>query len=192
MIIHVVGSGETLWSIANRYGSSIQQIASVNELPNPDQLVIGQALVIPIAATHHTVRSGETLWHIAQRFGVPINSIIQANHLTNPAMINIGTVLIIPPRTHTVQAGESLGQIAQFYGTTVQDILKINQIQQANMIFIGSVLIIPFPKRPVDVNAYVLNMGETGAKEVQRCRSTSYLYIPFCLHYEGRWRAWVA
>ena len=167
MIIHVVGSGETLWSIANRYGSSIQQIASVNELPNPDQLVIGQALVIPIAATHHTVRSGETLWHIAQRFGVPINSIIQANHLTNPAMINIGTVLIIPPRTHTVQAGESLGQIAQFYGTTVQDILKINQIQQANMIFIGTVLIIPFPKRPVDVNAYVLNMGETGAKEVR-------------------------
>ncbi|MEK3889248.1 glycoside hydrolase family 18 protein [Bacillus sp. FSL K6-3431] len=167
MIIYTVSSGDTLWSIANRYGSSISQIASANELPNPDRLLIGQSLVIPIASQQHTVRQGETLWHIAQRYGVSVQSIIQINQLANPSMLKIDTVLIIPPRFHTVQAGETLGQIAQIYGTTVGQILLANKIQNPNMVYVGTVLIIPFPKRLVDVNAYVMNMGETGANEVR-------------------------
>ncbi|TCP31773.1 spore germination protein [Scopulibacillus darangshiensis] len=50
MFIHVVRSGETLWQIASRYGVSLSEIEEVNQLPNPDQLVIGQAIVIPSGA----------------------------------------------------------------------------------------------------------------------------------------------
>ncbi|MBS4178959.1 LysM peptidoglycan-binding domain-containing protein [Lederbergia citrea] len=167
MIIHVVSSGETLRSIASRFGSTVQQITVANELPNPDRLLIGQALVIPIAATHHTVRRGETLWQIAQRYGISFEAIVQANHLTNTAMINVGTILIIPPRTHTVQAGETLQEIAQRYGTTAREIIKMNRIQQPNAIGVGTVLIIPFPKPPADVNAYIINMGAEGGKEIR-------------------------
>ncbi|CAM4098390.1 glycoside hydrolase family protein [Lederbergia lenta] len=179
IIIYTVNKGDTLWNIARRYDSSAAQIATANELPNPDSLLIGQSLVIPIAAHQHTVRQGETIWQIAQRYGVSVQSIIQVNQVTNPSMINVGTVLIIPPRFHTVQVGENLGQIAQYYGTTVEQILKVNKIQDPSLIHIGDVLTIPFPKRLVDVNAYVMNMGETGAKEVREVGPLLTYLSPF-------------
>ncbi len=118
MIIYVVKKGDTLSMIARRYGTTVAHIASANELSNIDQLVIGQALVIPIAAKQHTVKRGETLWRIAKTYGVPIETIIQANQLTNPNSLQIGTVLIIPPRIYTVQPGDTLWAIAQRFGTT--------------------------------------------------------------------------
>ncbi|MBD8004375.1 LysM peptidoglycan-binding domain-containing protein [Bacillus norwichensis] len=179
MIIHVVRSGETLAEIARRYGSNVSQIAASNELPDPNRLIIGQALVIPIAAQQHIVRSGETLWQIAQRYGVSLDAIIRLNQLANPNMLELGTALVIPARVHTVQAGETLWQIAQRYGTTVQEIVRLNQIQNPNVIPIGTVLTIPFPKPVIDVNAYTISRGETGAKEVREVgRHLTYI-TPF-------------
>jgi spore germination protein len=48
VLIHVVQSGENLWTLSKRYGVSVQQIESVNELPNPDSLLIGQAIILPV------------------------------------------------------------------------------------------------------------------------------------------------
>ncbi|AIE59005.1 LysM peptidoglycan-binding domain-containing protein [Bacillus methanolicus] len=167
MIIHVIQRGETLWQVANRYGVSISQIVTANELPNADRLVIGQALVIPVAARQHTVRTGETLWQIAQRYGIPIRSILQANQISDPSVLYPGMVLFIPARTHTIQPGESLRQIALRYGTTVQEIIRTNQIQNPNLIYPGIVLTIPFTKRVIDVNAFTINMGEEGGRNVR-------------------------
>lgn len=179
MIIHVVRSGETLAEIARRYGSNVSQIAASNQLPDPNRLIIGQALVIPIAARQHIVRSGETLWQIAQRYGVSLDAIIRLNQLANPNMLELGTVLVIPARVHTVQAGETLWQIAQRYGTTVQEIVKMNQIQNPNLIPVGSVLTIPFPKPVIDVNAYTINLSETGAREVREVGQYLTYVTPF-------------
>src|SRR5690606_22983882 len=94
-------------------------------------------------------------------------------------MLKPGTVLVIPARVHTVQAGETLWQIAQRYGTTVQEIVKLNRIQNPNLIQTGAVLTIPFPKPVIDVNAYVINMGETGAKEVREAGQHLTYVSPF-------------
>lgn len=48
MQIHIVRPGESLWKIAQTYGLSAREIAIANQIPDPDQLAIGQALVIPI------------------------------------------------------------------------------------------------------------------------------------------------
>lgn len=69
MIIHVIQRGETLWQVANRYGVSISQIVTANELPNADRLVIGQALVIPVAARQHTVRTGKRYGKLRKDMG---------------------------------------------------------------------------------------------------------------------------
>jgi spore germination protein len=96
VLIHVVSKGETLWQISNRYGVSVAEIATINELPNPNQLVIGQALVIPAKDITHIVRPGETLWRIAQRYGVSLQELIEVNRIENPNLIYPGIILIIP------------------------------------------------------------------------------------------------
>ena len=90
MLIHVVKSGETLWQIANRYRVSTVSIAEVNGLPDPNRLVVGQALVIPTEDIFHTVLPGETLWKIAQTYGTTVQAIpVSYTHLTLPTIYSV-------------------------------------------------------------------------------------------------------
>ena len=99
MEIHVVRSGESVYSIANQYGVSWQKIVSDNELENPNQLVVGQTLVILQGARQHTVRRGESLYLIAMEYQVRVSDIIKANpQITNPASLQIGQTITIPSR----------------------------------------------------------------------------------------------
>jgi len=99
MEIHVVKPGESVYSIANLYGVPWQNIVSDNELENPDQLVVGQTLVILQGNRQHVVRRGESLYLIAMQYQVRINDIIDANpQITNPAVLQIGQVINIPSR----------------------------------------------------------------------------------------------
>ncbi|QNK86177.1 LysM peptidoglycan-binding domain-containing protein [Sporosarcina sp. resist] len=115
----------------------------------------------------HVVHPGETLWLIAQRYGVTVTQIVTANQLESPSKLVSGLALVVPTptQTHTVQPGENLTQIAQRYGTTVEEISKINQIQNPNMILSETILTIPAHKPVIDVNAYTINTGETGAED---------------------------
>lgn len=100
MRIHVVKSGDSVYSIARQYGVSPQKIISDNELSNPNRLVIGQTLVILESDRAHVVRPGESLYSIAAQYGTTVNAIVSANpQVTNPALIYVGQVLIIPART---------------------------------------------------------------------------------------------
>jgi len=99
MEIHVVKPGESVYSIANLYGVPWQNIVSDNELENPDQLVVGQTLVILQGNRQHVVRRGESLYLIALQYQVRINDIINANpQITNPAVLQVGQVITIPQR----------------------------------------------------------------------------------------------
>jgi len=129
----------------------------------------------------HVVQPGETLWLIAQRYGVPVTEIVSANQLESPSKLVSGLALVIPttPQTHTVQPGENLTQIARRYGTTVEEISNLNQIQNPNMIISGTILTIPKRKPVIDVNAYTINTGETGAREIQEVGQYLTYWMPF-------------
>ena len=96
MIIHVVKSGETLYQISNYYNVPIENTIAVNQLPDPNNLLIGQSIIIPIKGYTHIVRSGETLWEIAKEHGITMQSLIKANNITNATFIYPGNTLIIP------------------------------------------------------------------------------------------------
>ena len=66
MIIHVVQQGETLVSIANQYGVTPERLIIDNELPNPENLVVGQSMIVRIPTQVHTVVEGDTLNEVAQ------------------------------------------------------------------------------------------------------------------------------
>lgn len=111
-IVHTVQRGETLASIARRYGTSWQAIAQANSLVNPSQIYAGQQLRIPTSGgsssgstggttgcrTRHTVQRGEWVWQIARTYGVSPYDILAANGLTIQTANTIypGTVLCIP------------------------------------------------------------------------------------------------
>lgn len=168
MIIHTVRSGESLWTIANFYRVSTSDIIRVNELSNPNRLVIGQALVIPTEDTYHIVRPGESLWSIAQRYGITTQVILERNQLADPNRIDPGDVLYITAPRHVVRPGETLWLIAQQYGVSLQTLMKINDIEDPNLIFPGNVLMIPIrPRRVVDVNGFIYLLGEQAAPIVR-------------------------
>lgn len=79
MIIHVVQPGDTIYTIARQYNTSPQKIITDNELQNPNELVVGQTLVILVPEQVHIVQPGDTLENIAQRYGTTVVELLQYN-----------------------------------------------------------------------------------------------------------------
>lgn len=98
MYIHVVNKGETLWQIANRYNADIDEIISVNGLLHPNNLLVGQSLLIPSDDIYYTVKQGDTMWKIADAFGVSIQELLWLNRILSPDLIYPGLVLSMPRR----------------------------------------------------------------------------------------------
>ena len=96
---HVVRHGETLSSIATRYGVKLSQLRRANNLSSRSSLIrTGQKLRLPgaAAARSHVVRRGESLTRIASRYGVGLGDLLSANTLTLKSIIHPGQVLRIP------------------------------------------------------------------------------------------------
>jgi len=89
-----IRAGDTLWLLAQRFGTTIDQIRTLNNLTN-DMLTVGRMLRIPTNAITYTVERGDTLWTIAQRFGTTVNTLMSFNNLTTDAL-HIGQTLSIP------------------------------------------------------------------------------------------------
>lgn len=97
-IEYIVRSGDTLWLLAKRYGTTVDAIKRLNGLTS-DLLNIGQILKIPSSQVspyfEYTVRSGDTLWLLARRYGTTVDVIKNLNGLASD-MLNIGQILKIP------------------------------------------------------------------------------------------------
>ena len=83
MQIHILQSGETLFSIANRYGVEESILRFNNDISNPLKLPVGQPVAIVFPTLTHTVRSGEALSSIADSYGVTIEHIYRRNLFLN-------------------------------------------------------------------------------------------------------------
>ncbi|WP_099156692.1 LysM peptidoglycan-binding domain-containing protein [Virgibacillus ndiopensis] len=167
MQIHVVRRGESLWQIARSYGADLNQIIVVNELQNPNMLIVGQALVIPEVNQEYVVQAGDNLWTIANRFGVSVQELAAVNNITNPSLIFVGDMLELPYSIHQVRLGETLWGIAETFGVTINQILQVNNIANPSFIYPGQTLRIPIAEKTVtEINAYSTQINEQGSQEV--------------------------
>ena len=96
MDIHVVQPGDTLYSVAARYGVTMTQLLNDNQLPDPSRLVVGQTLVVQYPAQTYTVREGDTLTSIAAAKGLTLRQLWRNNPvLRGEDRVVPGQVLVI-------------------------------------------------------------------------------------------------
>lgn len=92
-VSHTVQKGESVWLISQKYGTTVNAVASANNISSSYLIYPGQILTIP---GKHRVSPGDTLWRIAQQYGVSVTAIAQASGVSNPAVIYPGQLLTIP------------------------------------------------------------------------------------------------
>ncbi|MBC7255517.1 MAG: LysM peptidoglycan-binding domain-containing protein [Chloroflexi bacterium] len=168
-MVHIVQPGETLYSLARMYNTTVWAIMAINNLKAP-VIWAYRALFIPSSAQPgpiiHIVQPGETLYSIAQHYAISLPMLMLANHLSTYT-VRVYQRLIIPPQgwqgwpplsvwtgpipnepapcshgIYIVKAGDTLYSIARRYGVTVSDVMAANHLTSAT-IYVGAKLCIP-------------------------------------------------
>lgn len=169
-IRYTIKKGDTLSQIANRYGTTVAELAGINQIANPNLIYPGQIITIPTDSSIlgnetrctgkiiYTVKRGDTLWGIANRYGITVSQLVSINQISNPNLIYPGEQIritslsspncnqnqtISPPITgitYVVRRGDTLWSIARRYGVTVRYLVEKNNVQNPNLIYPGQII----------------------------------------------------
>ncbi|NLA88098.1 MAG: LysM peptidoglycan-binding domain-containing protein [Clostridiales bacterium] len=97
MTIYTVRRGDSLYAIANKYSVAVDALINDNQITNPLQLVVGQALFIPATRVQYRVRQGDSLFAIARSYNVTLAALLAANPgLTDRSRLYPGQTVTIP------------------------------------------------------------------------------------------------
>ena len=95
--VYKIESGDTLYSIGQKFKISVDAIKYVNSLSDNSILKVGQEITIPpVAGLIHTVERGDTLTSIALKYDVPAQAVADFNYLLDTSNLALGTELVIP------------------------------------------------------------------------------------------------
>ena len=156
--LYTIRAGDTYYTLAQRFGTTVGAIEQANPGVNPNNLQIGQVICIPHGAPPpacsgflYTIQPGDTYYHLAQRFGTTVGAIEQANPGVNPNNLQVGQVICIPQGVapicsgfyYTIQPGDTYYHLAQRFGTTVRAIEQANPGVNPNNLQIGQSICIP-------------------------------------------------
>lgn len=106
-IHYIIKSGDTFYSIANRFGITLSSLEAANPHIDPNNLVIGSTICVPKKVvppetspcpngTYYTIKAGDTYFKIANRFRIAIDDLERANPNIDPANLIIGQKICIP------------------------------------------------------------------------------------------------
>lgn len=153
---YTVQKGDTLSGIARKYGTSVQALASLNGIADPNKIRAGQVLKVkgqpapqPTTQNTYTVQSGDTLSGIAKKYGTTVNTLASINGIIDPNRIVVGQVLKLTgntEQTYTVKSGDTLSKIAKRElgdAKRYPEIATLNGIKDPNKISVGQVLKLP-------------------------------------------------
>ncbi|MBN1584341.1 MAG: LysM peptidoglycan-binding domain-containing protein [Anaerolineae bacterium] len=152
---YIVKTGDTLWGLAVRFGTTVEAIQTRNQLTT-NVIYKGEKLIIPGVqggeTITHVVQPGENLFRISLKYNTTVEALAAANNIINPSVVYAGQKLTIVKgstvpdggvRYHVVQPGENLWSIAMKYNTTPWTIAAYNGISNINFIYAGRTLRIP-------------------------------------------------
>jgi len=173
---YTVVPGDTLYAIAQRFNTTVQNIISLNPGINPEIINVGQQICIPVPETEvapcpigtspYEIKSGDTFATLAARFNTTVEAIMEANPGVDPFRLRIGQQICIAQNpmhqepacpllnTYVVQRGDILSTIARVFNTTVSDIVRLNPGLNPDVIYEGLVICLPItpPQRSIAVD----------------------------------------
>ncbi len=165
--IYIVKSGDSLYAIAKKFNTTVNDIKELNNLTS-NTLSINQKLLIPekdsnsnASINTYIVKSGDSLYAIAKEFNTTVDEIKRLNNLTSN-ILSINQELLIPDNnisltsTYKVKKGDSLYSISKAFNTTVDNLKKLNNLTSNNL-SIGQELIIPKDTS----NIYIVKSGDS-------------------------------
>lgn len=169
---YIVKSGDSLWSIAKKYGITVNDLKSANNLTS-NTLSIGERLKIPTMSgtttkpsnyINYTVKAGDSLYSIASKNGLTVQELKSYNNLTSN-VLQIGQLLKIPVVSteevpignyteYVVKSGDSLYSIGRQYGYSVQDLVEYNNLDNS-ILSIGQIIRIPKVSSDLEQKNYI-------------------------------------
>jgi murein DD-endopeptidase MepM/ murein hydrolase activator NlpD len=164
--VHVVQRGETLFTIAQQYGTTMDAITHANGISDPRQIYVGQRLVIPggvgEVGTQETepylVQAGDMLTSIARRYQTTWQTLVHINSLLSPNTVYAGQVIQVPSPSspppmggreeegnlvYVVRADDTPFRIALRYGISRWILTASSRIAGPALIYLGQELVIP-------------------------------------------------
>ncbi len=166
---YIVQKGDTLWGIARKFGISVDELKSANNLKD-NSLSVGESLKIPkenesVNEDEYIVKSGDTLYGIAKKYNLTVNELKELNNLTSDSL-SIGQKLKVKKtlnnnsNTYVVEKGDTLYGIANKFNVTVDELKKANNLSN-NTLSIGEVLTIPNDNNNQNTIIYTVQKGDT-------------------------------
>lgn len=187
--VHIVVAGETLRSIAELYGKTVEELSELNSVNNINQIYVGQEIIIvpgaddiiPTASPTATTETAETV-DTTDTADTTGTSVIPTPVPTQHVVVSEdpSTAFI-----HTVQSGETLFRIGLQYDLSVNDLAQANNLLDPTQIYAGQQLIIPGiepPQLALDlpdfvtqfiVNPLIFVEGRTGRIQIQTSEPTT-------------------
>lgn len=153
---YTIRPGDSWWSIANRFGMDMYQLAQLNGMSINNVIHPGQKIKVkgtikngakPVRNTNtsfYVVKPGDSWWSIAAKYGLSMYTLAQRNGKTIYTVIHPGDKLTISgqtARTYTVRHGDTLSSIAGRLGVSVSSLASRNHIINPNRIYVGQRLV---------------------------------------------------
>lgn len=151
---HTIITGDTLYSLAQKYKTTPVAFLDFNPGLTPDELEVGQKLLVPVDPlwSYHVVQVGDNARSLAKAYKVPEEMLRLANGLDSNTL-KVGEMIRIPIHfylgesapekvTHQVEIGDTLYKIAQHYKVSLAQLVEWNEVADINNITAGQILIV--------------------------------------------------
>lgn len=156
---YTIRPGDSWWSIANRFGMDMYQLAQLNGMSINNVIHPGQKIKVkgtikngakPVKNTNissYVVKPGDSWWSIAAKYGLSMYTLAQRNGKTIYTVIHPGDKLTISGQTvtatraYTIRRGDTLSGIACRLGVSVDHLVQVNHISNPNRIYVGQRLV---------------------------------------------------